>query len=381
MTTYEGRTDRRGLCRDPHAQRTGGRGDPGQGNVGHSSVSLSPNDEWADFEIMPYKVATNILSEPNGSYIRQAYLRGLELEDQGIAEPLQIWSDRFERHPRGRGVLRRRRLLVEGRHPRRDRPAARLDPGRVAVPNRSGRHQKRRIRHCEPKTVRAGPTATPTTTRGARRVLPACGPRRTLATRFSRPCAGKRRSPRPAPASSSASSEVRSRKPTWATQPSWRRRTRMPSRWGAICRVARAPRRRLRHGPCVTRWRHHSNASRSSKAGQKTASRASRSTTSPALAVRASTPQPTAAPTTARAWTSRPAKPAVTAPASSRPLWTDPDWDATERAFYYVRVLENPTCRWSTWDAIRHDVEPRRDMPATIQERAWSSPIWYSPAG
>jgi len=46
-------------------------------------------------------------------------------------------------------------------------------------------------------------------------------------------------------------------------------------------------------------------------------------------------------------------------------------------AFYYVRVLENPTCRWSTWDAIRAGVEPRPDIQATLQERAWSSPIWY----
>jgi hypothetical protein len=61
-------------------------------------------------------------------------------------------------------------------------------------------------------------------------------------------------------------------------------------------------------------------------------------------------------------------------------LWVDPTFDATQRAFYYVRVLENPTCRWSTWDAIRSSAAPRPDLPATIQERAWSSPIWYSPA-
>jgi hypothetical protein len=61
-------------------------------------------------------------------------------------------------------------------------------------------------------------------------------------------------------------------------------------------------------------------------------------------------------------------------------LWTDPEFDAGERAFYYVRVLENPSCRWSTWDAVRAGVEPREDLPATIQDRAWSSPIWYVPA-
>ena len=50
-----------------------------------------------------------------------------------------------------------------------------------------------------------------------------------------------------------------------------------------------------------------------------------------------------------------------------------------EKAFYYVRVLENPVCRWSTWDSIREGVEPRSDIPATIQERAWTSPIWFEP--
>jgi hypothetical protein len=63
-----------------------------------------------------------------------------------------------------------------------------------------------------------------------------------------------------------------------------------------------------------------------------------------------------------------------------RVLWSDPDFDPEERAFYYVRVLENPTCRWSTWDALRMGVEPRPDLHKTLQERAWSSPIGITPA-
>jgi hypothetical protein len=65
--------------------------------------------------------------------------------------------------------------------------------------------------------------------------------------------------------------------------------------------------------------------------------------------------------------------------AQIKALWTDPDFDPGQRAFYYVRVLENPTCRWSTWDAVRAGIEPRPDLKKTIQERAWSSPIWYVP--
>ncbi len=61
-------------------------------------------------------------------------------------------------------------------------------------------------------------------------------------------------------------------------------------------------------------------------------------------------------------------------------VWSDPGFDPAQQAFYYVRGLENPTCRWSTWDAIRAGVAPREDLQATIQERVWSSPIWFVPS-
>ena len=62
-----------------------------------------------------------------------------------------------------------------------------------------------------------------------------------------------------------------------------------------------------------------------------------------------------------------------------RTLWADPTFVAGQRALYYVRVIENPTCRWSTWDALRASVEPTSSVSPTLQERAWSSPIWYVP--
>ena len=61
-------------------------------------------------------------------------------------------------------------------------------------------------------------------------------------------------------------------------------------------------------------------------------------------------------------------------------LWNDPTFDPTQRALYYARVLQNPTCRWSTWEAIRLGLKPTSLVPATIQERSWSSPISIAPA-
>jgi hypothetical protein len=60
-------------------------------------------------------------------------------------------------------------------------------------------------------------------------------------------------------------------------------------------------------------------------------------------------------------------------------VWTDPDFDPSQHAVYYVRVLEIPTPRWSTYDAKALGIEPLGMVPATLQERAWSSPIWYTP--
>jgi len=67
-------------------------------------------------------------------------------------------------------------------------------------------------------------------------------------------------------------------------------------------------------------------------------------------------------------------------------VWTDPAFNPAQHAFYYARVVENPSCRWSTYTCNRLPAEQRPAacsdpaVPKTIQERAWTSPIWFQPA-
>jgi hypothetical protein len=60
-------------------------------------------------------------------------------------------------------------------------------------------------------------------------------------------------------------------------------------------------------------------------------------------------------------------------------VWSDPDFDPTLRAFYYARVIEIPTPRWTAYDAKRFGVQMPKEVPMTTQERAYTSPIWYTP--
>ena len=61
-------------------------------------------------------------------------------------------------------------------------------------------------------------------------------------------------------------------------------------------------------------------------------------------------------------------------------VWRDPEFDPKQRAFYYGRVLEIPTPRWTTYDAKYYGVKLAQEVPTSSQERAYTSPIWYSPA-
>jgi hypothetical protein len=60
-------------------------------------------------------------------------------------------------------------------------------------------------------------------------------------------------------------------------------------------------------------------------------------------------------------------------------VWTDPDFEPDQKAFYYARVIEIPTPRWTTYDAFRFGLDLPEGVPTSTQERAYTSPIWYTP--
>jgi hypothetical protein len=61
-------------------------------------------------------------------------------------------------------------------------------------------------------------------------------------------------------------------------------------------------------------------------------------------------------------------------------FWSDPAFDPNQGAFYYGRVIEIPTPRWTTYDLARFGIDMAEGTPHTVEERAYTSPVWYAPA-
>ena len=341
--------------------------------------ALSPNDEWGNFEIMPYRVSTMILSEPAGSYVRDAFRRGLKMEAGGVGNPYKLGligsSDTHvsagsfdEEDFWGAGGLMQETPLQRGSVPRGMASREANEGGNqaiAAVDDGSGR--------------RFAPGAS--MTNGASGLAAVWAEENTRDSIF----------------------DAMRRKETFATSGT-RIRVRFFGGPGLATLdvddrdlVAKAYRDGVTMGGDLARhdddkapsflvWALRDQMGAPLQRVQiikgwwqdgETAEMVYDVTCSDDLQVDATTRR--CPDNGARVDLKTCDISNDVGAAELKTIWTDPDFDPGRRAFYYARVLENPTCRWSTWDALRTGNAPRQDFPTVIQERAWSSPIWYTP--
>ncbi len=341
--------------------------------------ALSPNDEWADFEIMPYRVSTSILSEPPGSYVRDAFRRGLTIEAGGVSNPYKLGvigsSDTHvsagsfdEENYWGASGLMQATAAQRGSVPSEpgagaslqnpnaasrpiDDGSGRIYPFTTAITNgASGLAAVWAGENTREEIFDAMRRKETFATSGTRMKVRFFGGRGLAGLDPDAPDLVASAYARGVPMGGDLTSEGGDEAPSflvWALQDSMAAplaRVQIVKGWESDAETAEqvydvACSDGLEVDP-VTRRCPDNGAS---------VDLSDCSTTGDAGA------------------------------AELKTVWTDPDFDPNQRAFYYARVLENPTCRWSSWDAIRAGTAPRQDFPATIQERAWSSPIWYTP--
>ena len=219
------------------------------------------------------------------------------------------------------------------------------------------------------------------------RPRPRSGRPRTPARRSGTRWSARRSTPPPARGCGSASSAAGT-SPTRTSPPPTSRSaaTRRACRWAPTCRPHRRGRRAELPGlrACATRSAPTSTASRSSRAGSTPRATPQEQVYDVAWSRRPPARTPTASCRRSATRSTSRARPGPTrsAPPSSAPSGQDPDFDPAERAFYYARVLEIPTPRWTAYDAVRFGIRAApRAAADSSQERAYTSPIWYTPAG
>lgn len=335
--------------------------------------ALSPNDEWADFEIMPYRVSTQIESEPPGSYARDALLRGLTIAADGVQNPYKfgfigasdthVAAGAFDEETYWDAAgLTQSDVQRRGSVPLETAP----DDTVETVDDGTGRRYRFNTATTHGASGLAAVWAEANTREAIfdamrrRETFATSGPRirlrffggdlaaldltadgeATIAQAYERGVAMGGDLPPAGDASHAPSFFV------WA-----------------LADPASAPLQRVQ---IVKGWLD----------GDEPQERVYDVACSDGLTVDENhrCPDNGAAVDLATC-----APDAETGAAELSAIWTDPHFSDAQRAFYYVRALENPSCRWSTWDAIRAGVAPRGDIAATIQERAWSSPIWHTP--
>jgi hypothetical protein len=339
--------------------------------------ALSPNDEWADFEIMPYRVATLAPSDPPGSYARDALLRGLALEAQGVVNPYDFgFVGASDTHTGAisddeSNFFSKVGLLDSTPELRGSVPMSFLFgmAVRFGAPDMLAEVDGRSYLHSATPTYGAsGLTGVwaEANTRDAiyaafrrRETFATSGPRIRLrlfagrgydAEMLEAPDAIARADAGGVPMGGELSSDDASA-PQFVV-------------W-ALADPVSAPLQRLQ---IVKGWVEDGE----------THERIYDIACSDGLAP---SPDTRRCPDNgARVDLSDCSISDDVGAAQLEAFWQDPDFAPDQRSFYYARALENPTCRWSTWDAIRTGVEPRSDLPKTLQERAWSSPVSHVPA-
>ncbi len=339
--------------------------------------ALSRNDEWADFEIMEYRVATKLKSEPTGSYVREALRNGLALEARGVINPYKFGVvAATDTHVSG-GAEREDKFfskagLLDGKPDRRGSIPANWFIGTVArwlIPDL--------VKEVDGKTYMASSTFEYWGASGLAAVWAEENTREAIYDAFRRKETFATTGPRIKlrffaghdfdDSLLENASVVRTAYDIGVAMGSD-----LPGRPGskpgflvwAMADERSAPLQRLQ---VIKGWENNG----------KTYEKVFDVACSDGGSVD---------PTTHRcpdngAWVAAEdcsLSPDVGA-AELKTVWQDPEFEESVEAFYYVRALENPSCRWSTWDALRAGEEPRSDLPRTIQERAWSSPIWYQP--
>lgn len=328
--------------------------------------ALSPNDEWADFEIMPYRVSTNILSEPAGSYARDALRRGLQIEALSGANPYQFgFIASSDTHVSAgafseEGFWGASGLMLEKAEQRGSVPATDAWSGET-VDDGTGRSYRFSTAITNGGSGLAGVWASENTREALfeamqrKETFATSGPR--MRIRF---FAGENLSSLDLDDEGLLESAYLQGVPMGsaltALQPEF-----------LIWAIQDEMSVGLDRLQVVKGWLSEGETQEQVFDVQCGDGRSVDPKTHRCAANEAAVDLATCAPA-----------PDLGA-AELKTTWQDPTFDAGQSAFYYARVLENPTCRWSTWDALEAGVAPRQDVSATIQERAWSSPIWLKP--
>ncbi len=336
---------------------------------------LSNTDEWADFEIMPYRIATTLASEPLGSYARDALLRGLAFLDQGISNPYQFGfigssdthtgatSDDESNYFSKVGLFDSTGFL-RGATPLSEEQAALVrEAGRADIKEIDGQSY---MSGAYETWGASGLTGVWAEENSRNAIYNALRRKETFAT------SGPRMSIRffggyGFDASMLGDSDMLARAYTEGVSMGSELLASGDEVPSFILWATRDPRSaELQRLQIIKGWtvdgEHHEMVYDVACSGDDSVDPASHRCPDNGASVNVTDCSVNGI-----------------GAAELTTVWQDPDFDPTLNAFYYARVLENPTCRWSTWDAVRAGVPPRSDLKATIQERAWSSPIWFNP--